>query len=207
MKAILIDEQVPVYASMEDETISIATLHQGDEMDLGKVSQKKKKTWVEITLSGGQKGYILGDTKIFAVRKAVVARNPVDMVDGASGTAHVIKTLIKGTNVTAYGVEKNDDGSWFKVRDDSGTEGFIPTSAKLRVIQEVSRANATRNLVTGLIFVVIGIFLTISNTNSAAGESMLLISYAVIFFGLLQMGQGVVEYVRASRAKSKPENK
>lgn len=206
MKAILIDEQVPVYASMEDESISIATLHQGDQMDLGKVSQKKKKTWVEITLTGGQKGYILGDTKIFAVRKAVVARNPVDIVDAASGTANVIKTLVKGTNVTAYGVEKNDDGSWFKVRDDSGTEGYIPTSAKLRVIQEATRANATRNMVTGLIFVVIGIFLTISNTNSAAGESMLLISYAVIFFGLLQIGQGVVEYVRVSRSKTKSDN-
>ena len=50
MKAILTDEQALVYNSFEDQTISIATIHKGEVMDLGKVIRKKKKVWVEIAL-------------------------------------------------------------------------------------------------------------------------------------------------------------
>jgi hypothetical protein len=203
MKAILIDEQAPVYASTDDDSISIATIHQGTEMELGKVTQKKKKTWVEITLTGDQKGYISGDTKIFAIRKASVSSASIEMVDAPSPTANLIKTLVKGSVITVFGVEKVEDGNWFKMRDEANVEGFVPTSSKLKVIPEMSRSSATRNIVTGFIFAGIGVFLTISNYNNAAAQSMVLISYAVIFFGLLQLGQGVFEYVRVMRSKDK----
>lgn len=199
MKAILIDDEVHVYGSMEDDSISIATLRKGEMMELGKVSQRKRKTWVEITLSGEQKGYIAGDTKIFAVRRASVASASADMKDAPGPDAKLLKTLVKGSILTVSGVEKNDDGTWYKVTDDAGVEGFIPSSSKLRVVPESTRSGATRNMVTGLIFVVIGILLTTSDFGSSSGNTMVMVSYAVIFFGLLQLGQGVFEYFRVRK--------
>jgi hypothetical protein len=103
-----------------------------------------------------------------------------------------------------YGVEKPEDGTtWFKVRDEAKIEGFVPASSKLRVIPESTKSSATRNIVTGFIFAAVGVFLTISNYRSETSQNMIWISYAVIFFGLLQLGQGVAEYLRASRADQK----
>lgn len=202
MKAILIDEDVHVYSSTDDQSISIATLRKGEEMELGKVSQKNRKTWVEISLPGDQKGYIAGDTKIFAIRKTTVAVAAVDLKKTPNEDAETIKTLLKGTSLTVFGVDGTDEsGKWFRVRDEANVEGFIPTPTKLRVQPEVSSSSAVRNIVTGFIFAGIGGFLAFSNSNS--GSNMQWISYAVIFFGLLQLGQGVAEYIRVKREKGK----
>ena len=205
MKAILTDEQTLVYGSMEDQSISITTIHKGEEMNLGKVNRKKGKVWVEITLPGNQKGYITGETKIFTIRKAQLAANSVDMVDAPSKTANVIKTLTRGTQVTVAMVEKTEEGTWFKVRDESNVEGYVPTSTKFRVMPEYTRSSAMRNILTGLVFVVIGVALTMMNSSATQGSSMIYVSYAVVFFGLLQLGQGVIEYIRVTRAKDKPK--
>ncbi len=202
MKAILIDEEVHIYSSTDGQSISIATMHKGDEMELGKVSQKNRKTWVEISLPGDQKGYIAGDTKIFQIRKTTVANAAVDLKKAPEENAETIKTLLKGTSLTVFGVEGTDEsGKWFRVRDESNIEGYIPTPTKLRVLPEVSSSSAIRNIVTGFIFAGIGGFLAFSDAN--AGSNMQWISYAVIFFGLLQLGQGVAEYIRVKREKGK----
>lgn len=204
MKAILMDDQVQVYDSMEEQTISIATLHKGDEMELGKVSQKKKKTWVEVKFPDGRSGYIAGDSKIFAVRKITVSEPSIDLKQTPEESGKVLKTYVKGTPLTVYGVEKPEDGStWFKVRDEAKIEGFVPASSKMRVIPESTKSSATRNIVTGFIFAAVGVFLTISNYQSETSQNMIWISYAVIFFGLLQLGQGVAEYLRATRGEEK----
>ena len=202
MRAILIDDEIHVYASAEDDSISVAVLHKGDEMDLGKVTQRKKKTWVEISLPGEQKGFIAGDTKIFAIRKTTVATPSVDIKKAPSEEAETIKTLVKGSSLTVYGVEGTEEtGKWFKVRDEENVEGFVPTPTKLRVLPEVSRTSAIRNIVTGFIFAGIGGFLAFSDANAAS--NMQWIAYAVIFFGILQLGQGVAEFIRVNREKNK----
>lgn len=202
MKAILTDEDALVYGSTEDDSISIATVHKGDEVDLGKVIRKKGKVWVEIALPGNQNGYIPGDTKIFAIRKGQVSNKTADLVDSPSPTATVLKTLKKGDIVTVNGIEKNDEGSWFKALDDSGANGFISTSAKLKVVPEYTRSGATKNMITGLVFVVIGVGLAIMNFKSASASLAIYIAYAVVFFGLLQGGQGVFEYIKANKKQN-----
>lgn len=206
MKAILMDDETPVYASIEDNTISIATIHKGEEMELGKVIQKKRKSWVEVNLGEEQKGYITGDTKIFAIRKVTVMNPSIDVKESPSEDAPVVKTLLKGSTMTVCGVEKFENGSdWFKVRDDAEMTGFVPTSSKLRVVPELSQSNAVRNLATGLIFAAIGVFFVVTNSTSNSGSNMVWISYAVIFFGLLQLGQGANEYYQLHKSKKKTQ--
>ncbi len=207
MKAVLTDDDVLVYSSMEENNISIATLHKGDVVDLGKVTRKKDKTWVEITLPGEQKGYIGGETKIFSIKKAQVMGNSIDVHETPDEASPVVKTITKGTVVTVSGVENLESGNWFKLEDEAGLIGYIPTQAsKLRVVPELSRSSAIRNMATGAIFTAIGVVLTLMNSNTAQQNSMIYISYAVIFFGLLQLGQGAVELYKVTRSKKKPEN-
>jgi len=204
MKAILTDEETLVYGTMEENNISIATLHKGDEVELGKVTRKKKATWVEIALPGDQKGYIAGETKIFTIKRAQLASKTVDMVNAPSADARVVKTYSKGAIFTVKAVEKVEEVSWFKVVDDDGSTGYIQAGAtKLKVVTEPTRSGAIRNIITGLIFAIVGVVLTFLNSNPESGISMVYVSYAVIFFGLLQMGQGGLEYYKVTRAKAK----
>lgn len=205
MKTILTDEATLVYSSTEDQSISIATIHKGETMELGKVIRKKGKVWVEITLPGGQKGYIGGETKIFTIRKAQVPTNSAELVETPEKTANVIKTLTRGTILTISGVEKSDAGTWFKATDETGVSGYITSDIKLKVVPEYTRSGAMRNIITGLVFIVIGVALTVMNSQPGQGNGMIYISYAVVFFGLLQGGQGAFELFKMRKAAEKSQ--
>jgi hypothetical protein len=199
MKAMLTDETTLVYNTIEEQAISIATIHKGEVMNLGKVIRKKGKVWVEITLPGEQKGYIGGDTKIFAIRKAQVSSNTVDLLETPSKTATVVKTEKRGTVMELNGVEKNEEGSWFKVVDDAGMVGFISSDTKLRQVPEMTRSSAIRNMLYGFLFIVLGVVFTVMNQKAQASGGMVYVSIAVIFFGLLQGGQGVIEFLKVRK--------
>lgn len=200
MKAVLTDEEVHVYSSMEENSISIAALHKGDIVELGKVTRKKNQTWVEITLPNEQKGYIVGETKIFTIKKAQLTSNSADLHESPDENSPVLKTYTKGSQLTVSGVENLEAGNWFKIEDEAGMVGYIASgSAKLRVVPELSRSTAIRSMITGAVFAVIGIVLTLANGNPNDQGGMIYISYAVIFFGLLQLGQGAFEFYRVTR--------
>jgi hypothetical protein len=202
MKAMLTDDQTLVYNTMEDQAISIATIHKGEVMELGKVIRKKGKVWVEITLTGDQTGYISGDTKIFAIKKGTLMANSVDLLETPSKSANVVKTEMRGTVMELNGVEKNEEGGWFKVLDDSGTSGYISSDTKMRQVVVPTRSSAIRNMVYGGLFIVLGVVFTVMNQQAAANSGMVYISIAVIFFGLLQGGQGVVELLKVRKSEN-----
>jgi hypothetical protein len=203
MKAILTDEEVKVYASMEDTTLSIATFHKGDEVDLGKVTRKKNETWVEVALPNDQKGYIAGETKIFTIKRAQLTSKSVDLHEAPDETSPELKTYVKGDIMTVKGVEALEAGNWFKIVEEPDLVGYIAAAeAKLRVVPELTRSGAIRNLVTGGIFAAIGIVLTLMNSDPTQQNGMSYISIAVIFFGLLQMGQGVFELYKLNKQKA-----
>jgi uncharacterized protein YgiM (DUF1202 family) len=196
MKAVLTEESTPVYASLDDQTISITTIHKGEIVDLGKVTKKKnKEVWVAATLENGTKGYIHGDAKIYRVQKGQLTDKSIDMVDAPSKDAVVLKTLVKGAIITITAVEKNDDGSWYHGTDETGATGYIPSSAGLRVAPEFTSGGARKDMITGLVFIVVGAVLAFLDTRNNQSSGMVFLSYAVIFFGILQGGQGLYEYL------------
>ncbi len=203
MKAVLTDEDVKVYNSMEDTSLSIATLHKGDEVNLGKVTRKKNKTWVEILLPNDQKGYIVGETKIFTIKRAQLTSKSADLHEAPDDTSPILKTYVKGDLMTVKGVETQETGNWFKIVEEPNLVGYLAASGtKLRVVPELTRSAAIRNLVTGAIFAIIGIVLTLLNSDPTQQNNMMYISYAVIFFGLLQLGQGAFELYKLSKQKA-----
>lgn len=204
MKAILTEESTAVYDVAEDGAAQIATIHKDEEMELGKILRKKGgKVWVEVTLPNDVKGYILGGTKIFAVRDALIPRSRTELHAGPSKSSRVLKTLERNKTVTVTGIEKNDEGSWFKSTDEDGAFGYISTEVKLRVAPELSRRSAMRNLVIGVLFLVIGIGLTVMDSRPGQSNNLIYLAYIVIFLGLVQAAQGAFELAKLKKKEAK----
>ena len=202
MKAIMVEDIVKVTSEPTAEALSLCTLKKGEIVETGKVTRKKKESWVEVTLAGGQKGYISGQTRIFVVRQIEVT-SEVDLIAEPAENAAVLKSLPKGTVITAIGVEKNDSGSWYHVTDKEGGDGYISSRAKYRVYQEPSVAGGTKLMVTGGIFAVMGVVFLVTSLNQESGSSTLFLVVGLIGLGAVQLVQGILQW-RKAKKKKKP---
>jgi hypothetical protein len=209
MRALLTEESTPVYASMEDPSITLATLHQDEEFEIGKAITRKRKAWVEVTLDSGVKGYISGEARIFGLRKVELVDASTEMHSEASSTSPVIKTLPRRTVFFTLRVEKTDEGGWVRVRDLTDTEGYISGKSKIRIIQPVTRAQARRMMLLGAAFLVIGsVFGYVSYLPENTGNTTLYyLSIGFIAFGALQLLQGFFQRREAIAQEKSDQNK
>lgn len=206
MKAVLTDESTRIFSEPNEQAITLTTLQKGIEVELGKVTKKKKEVWVEVTLLSGQIGYIPGDTKIFAIKKVQLLNNSVDMLDAPIADATVVKTYAKNAIFTAIGIEKEDDKGWVRVRDDSGLEGYIPGAAKIKVYQEPTKSGGKKLMITGGIFASLGIVIfvvSLFQVQSATDSPFLMI--ALLALGFMQVVQGYLQYRKASKTENEPK--
>ena len=200
MRGILVDENVRVYAEHNNQNLSITMLKKGDEFELGKVVRKKREVWVQITLPTEQTGYISGETGIFEVKRVQFLTDQVAMRDAASDDAILVKNYEKNAVVTAIGVENTGAKGWVKIKDDDGNEGFIRGDARIKVYQEVSVAGSKKLMLTGGIFTIIGLaFLIVLLVRPQTSDNTSVLLVALLAFGVLQLGQGYLQYRKAKK--------
>lgn len=200
MRGILVDENVRVYAEPNNQNLSITMLKKGDEFELGKVVRKKREVWVQITLPSEQTGYISGETRIFEVKRVQFLTDQVAMRDAASDDANLVKNYEKNAVVTAIGVENTGAKGWVKIKDDDGNEGFIRGDARIKVYQEVSVAGSKKLMLTGGIFTIIGLaFLIVLLVRPQTSDNTSVLLVALLAFGVLQLGQGYLQYRKAKK--------
>jgi uncharacterized protein YgiM (DUF1202 family) len=196
MRAIMTEDSVRVYSEAKEGAISIFSLRKGDEVETGKVTRKKKESWVEVTLDSGQKGFISGQTRIFVVRK-IELMTETQMFDAASESAKLVKALPKGTVVSAVGVEKEGSNTWYLVREENGELGYVNGRSKYKVYQEATLGGGKKLIITGGVFAVMGlVFLFVSISQQSTSSSLFLI-IGLIGLGLVQVVQGVLQYRKA----------
>lgn len=196
MRASLGDESTPVYQEPADESISITTLRKGEEFEIGKVIRQKKSTWVTVTLENGFKGYITGDTQIFAVQKVEAIGNDLEVHESPNADSPVLTVIPKKTQFVVRGAEKVDEDTWYRVTDADGVVGFIKAGARLRVRPEVTMESARKMMITGGIFTVIGalLYFFLPSSAESGGGDFSFITLAVILLGLFQVVQGYLQY-------------
>lgn len=206
MRASLGDESTPVWQEPAAESISVTTLHKGDEFEIGKVIRKKKEAWVTVTLDSGFTGYISGDTHIFAIQKVEAIGNDLELHEAPSDESPVLKVIPKKTLFTVRGVEKDGEDGWYLVEDQEGVAGYIRTGAKLRARTEVTHQSARKMMITGAVFAVIGValYFFFPSGTEANGGDMSFITLAIILLGLFQVLQG---FLQSRQAKKQDENK
>ena len=208
MRAKLVDDTVKIYAEPQDQSLSIATLNKDDEFEMGKVTRKKKDVWVEVTLPGGQTGYLPGGTKIFTLKKIQTLTDNIELREEANAESPIIKSLPKNSIVTAIGVDNSDSKGWVKILDGEGVTGFVRGDAKIRLYQEPTKEGARKLILTGgafVIFAAVYYYFTVIATKTASNMQILIA--VIVIFGLIQCGQGVMQLMAYKKLEEEKKGK
>ncbi len=197
MKARILDPQVKVYSSLDENAISIATLQEGNEIEFGAAKKRAGKLWVPITLSTGQLAYIPGDTHIFAIREGSLMQSTADVHAEPSVESAVTQQL--GLNAKFYILQRvSENGQiWMRIRDMKGSEGFIFGDTRIRVTQIKTKAAGMKNVVSGVMWLVVGILLNFSGIAASSGGSYKILGYGAILFGGVMLISGLIQYFTA----------
>jgi uncharacterized protein YgiM (DUF1202 family) len=195
MKARILDPQVNVYSSMEENSISIASLKEGSEIEFGSSKRKAGKVWVPITLSTGQQAYIPGETHIYVIREGALLQNNVDMHTEPSSSSTIKQTLNRNAKVSVLQVVKGEGEDWVRVRDANGSEGFIGGNTRIRVLQQKTRSQGRKNVLTGVMWIIAGIVVIYPNFSVSSATTITYLGYAALLFGAGMLVLGIYQYV------------
>ena len=194
----IIDPQVKMYSSPEPNSLSLATLVEGTEVEFGKTFNKAGKKWTEVIMPSGQKGYIPAETRVYHFRLGALLQNNVPMYNQPSSQSLVRATLKRNTKVYMTDVVKADNQDWVKVRDLTGVEGYIPGQTPIRALAEKSKALARKNMISGALWCIGGIIVTVTTLKAASGGGTYFIAWGAILFGFLQLVQGIYQFFTAN---------
>jgi hypothetical protein len=197
MKARVLDNQVKVYSSMDDNAVSMATLSTGSEIDFSTPKRKAGKMWIPITLSTGQPAFIPGDTRLSLIRLADIQQDNVDLHADASAGSLIKQQLPRKTKVYILEVLKQPEGDWVRVRSMTGTEGYISGETRIRVVQQRTKANGRRNIFSGVMWLIAGLVIIFSNSTQVSGSGFIVFGYGAILFGAVMLISGIVQFVTA----------
>ena len=197
MKAIILDPQVKVYSSIDSNTISIATLGKGSEIEIGPAKKKAGKLWVPVIMSTGQKAYIPGETKMHIIREGAVMDAIVDLHSEPSAESPVKLQLKRNGRLSILEVITLEGHPWVRVRDSSGMEGYISGETRVRLTPQKSKANGRRNMITGGMWLVAGAIFTFSNNPATSTSGLDLIGIGALVFGLIIFISGLVQFLTA----------
>jgi hypothetical protein len=197
MKARILDPQVKVYSSIDDNAVSIATLPEGSEIEFGAAKKKAGKLWVPITLSTGQLAYIPGDTHIFAIREGALMQNSAEVHAEPLAESAVTQQLGSNAKFTILQRVSNNGQIWMRIRDMNGKEGFIVGETRVRVNQIKTKAGGRKNVVSGVMWLVVGVLLNFSGIAASSGGSFKIFGYGAMIFGAVMLIAGLVQYFTA----------
>lgn len=195
MKVKILDPRVTVYAEMDLNSTPLTQLVADNEVELGGVKKKEGKDWVAVVLPGGQKGYLSGETKIYPIKQVSLLQKDVDVYTSPSEGSLVKTRLKKGAKFYLAGSAKQDGKDWVKIREFSGSEGYIDGKTRIQMIPEVTKAVGRKNMIYGALWFFGGLIVTVG-TYSAASSSggTYLVTWGAIIFGAIQFLQGLYQY-------------
>ncbi|MCX6056438.1 MAG: hypothetical protein NTZ74_16305 [Chloroflexi bacterium] len=161
---------------------------------------RTQQVWVHATLPTGIVGYISGSTKVFLIKKVQLLAKSTNMQNTPDEAGICIKTLSKGTVLTAIGVDKENGKGWVRVRDPLGVEGYIRGNARIKAYQEITPATSKKTMITGVIIAGFGIALyVLSLFQVKATSDSLFITIALVLLGLFQITQGYLQHRRTKK--------
>jgi Bacterial SH3 domain len=197
MKARILDPQVKVYSSLDSNAVSIATLNEGSEVEIGPQKRKMGKVWYPISLSTGQLAYIPGETRLSRIRMASVMQNNVELRSEPSASSPVKQTLVRNTKLYVLEVVNRENQDWARVRDMNGVEGYVSGNTSMRLIQEKTKALGRKNMLTGAMWLIAGIIVIFSGGSPASGGSFTLLGYGALLFGAIMLVSGFMQVLKA----------
>jgi len=197
MKARILDTQVKVYSSMDANSVSIATLPQGSEVEFGGAKRKAGKMWIPITLSTGQQAYLPAETRLFPVQQGSLLQDNVELRGEPSSESMIKQKMPRNSKVLILEVIKGGVQDWVRVRDMNGMEGFISGETRIRVMPQKTKAMGRRNIFSGLMWLIAGVVIALSSSSPASGGGFVLFGYLALIFGAVMFISGLVQFITA----------
>ncbi len=197
MKARILDPQVKVYTSMDANTISIASLQEGSEVEIGPTKRKAGRLWVPVILSTGQKGYIPGDAHRFVIREGSLMQDNVDLHVEPSAESAVKLQMKRNTKLAILQVIKAGGSDWVKIRDASNNEGYISGNTQVRLVAQRTKASGRRNIITGVMWLIAGLIFLYSESRTPSTGGFDIFWLIALGFGAIILISGVVQYIKA----------
>jgi hypothetical protein len=199
MKARILGQVARVYSQPDLNSLPIADLMNGYEVEMGGVTKNAAGAWVGVALPNGQRGYFSGDTKILHIKTAILLQKEA-LVYAEPSALSVVKTRYRrrARFYLADAVD-NDGRRWVRVRDFGGAEGFIDGATKIKVLPEVTKASGAKNMLFGALWCIGGIIVTAVTYNmaSSGGGGRYFIAWGPVVFGAFQFFNGLFQFLKA----------
>ena len=198
MKGRIIDPQVKVHGEPDPGSLSVASLTSGDEVDFIGMHKVAKKNWAEVGLSGGQKGYLPAETKLFFFKQASLQKTSSKIYSRPSSLSSVKGALQKKDRFYIIEViDRDSKEPWVKIRDLSEAEGFIDGNARIKVVTEVTRALGKRTMVSGGLWCLAGILIATGVIMAASNLGAFIITWGAFVYGTVQFFRGFYQFWNA----------
>jgi uncharacterized protein YgiM (DUF1202 family) len=131
------------------------------------------------------------------IREGSVMENSVDMHSEPSSESTIKQQIKRNTRLSILQVIKQEGQDWVKVRDTSGSEGYIPGETRFRLTSQRTKANGRRNMITGAMWLVAGLVFIFSENSATASSGLNLIGYGALAFGAIIFISGLVQFLNA----------
>jgi hypothetical protein len=199
MKFKVIEQDAPVYLQPRQDLPAFRILHVGEYADLLKVKNVKGQQWVDVILQDKTRGYITGNTRIFALKR-VVTNQPETILYGTAGRESVKATLKKRTPLNYLDLVVQNGEKWIQVQDKSGSVGFIDPATKVLQVATPTVASGVWNVVIGAIATLSGgCYMLSILVTSPINWMELVLRLCWTLLGLTWFIAGIVQIVEASK--------
>jgi hypothetical protein len=197
MKIKILQDNVPVYAQVDTESISIRTLQNGEMVEVGKVKKARGKQWVEVVFPDGSHGFIPGETRTFSLIQATINQKKASIY-GTTAIGPVVAELKKGSLVQFMDLVNANGATWIYVQDKAGHTGYIEGNTKIVRKDKVTKQTGINNMLVGGAFFVVGLIVTIGSYSAASsGGGTYYLCWGAIIFGAIQFIQGLIQFLTA----------
>ncbi|HTX78734.1 MAG TPA: SH3 domain-containing protein [Longilinea sp.] len=198
MKLRMMNKKSPLYQAASKDSVVVAELNEGDEVEFRKVDKKKKDDpWVEVETDQGMKGFLPGKTRMNVVKRVKLLNKSADIYASMSDQSEKVGQIAKGDAVWVFESPKVNGVQWYRVYNAEKVEGYLTSDAKFKETDENPRGSFIRDIINAIILVVLGVILMFVNTNSNTGPWIPILGLATIVFGLARVMMVTVKYLKS----------
>lgn len=201
MRARIVDQPAIMYGESGASLLPVTELAVGSEVELGRITKRSGRKWLEVALFNGQQGYLSADTKVFHLKQATLVQKEVDVHAVPSVQSASIAQFKKNARFYLLETVRQGNETWVKVRDCAGREGFIDGRTKFQVAGEATKPSkdvAKKHLIWGGVLCVVGTVVTAATYWAAQGGGTYIVAWGAILAGVVQLVIGIRQLVIAS---------
>jgi hypothetical protein len=132
MKVKILDEKVSIRLTMDASSPIVEELKRDSEIELGQMKVLGNDRWVEVMDGKFIKGYIAGQTRVYAIKKMIVDQDEAIVYDMPAPAAVEKSRYIKGTIFYKIDEKTEAEQGWIGVRDENGNTGWIKKETQIK---------------------------------------------------------------------------